>query len=723
MSSHCSLLSAVNVLTRQDFSQLVPYFTREIQAIIPTATKIIFLDHTSKLDKLPHLPEPSALRRYLRSNPTQPASYGPYLALPFPVFGEQPIVALVGEFDPLLLKKYNQDWLQETLNSLHNYFLTCKQVNTDLLTGLYNGVHLDALLHALPEGEHAGLMLVEIYPQARTAMDAMQHTRHAAAILRSFIGDRTPLHHLGHCIFAFICHECNDESISHLGPKLMSFLKQEGFKRAHAGYSQETLSVHPEQSQKILDEAWHALQAAGKRGPYSFCTFRSLQKSQQHTLYASNRHIQTRLRPYWKDLKQFALVQLGDSPQIFDLFNRLTQLPPACRKLQGPNREIFLLIPNINKSQATTFVRKILQPIHSGLTNKQKISAGIALYPFKDSKKSETVVHCRKALLHASLLGPGHITIFDALSLNVSGDFYYGEGDILRAVREYKHGLLIKPNDVNLLNSLGVSYAMMNRHRMAGDCFTKALSLKGNDFMAWYNMGLGYTSQNNIPKAIQAFEQALLCQVEEEHDAINARKDLPLHLGKLYFLSRDYQNVVKTLLPLAGRHSKTPLPGSVLRYFGEACYHIGNTQEAKIWLQRAIRFNEFDAEALSLLGEIYLASNEGDQIALKLCEKSIELNPAPPLFYLRLARAQIRCGMIDSAPENLQLCLSNSTTRPEALFLMGQLLLQQGMTQKARPWLTKAVATAMSTSPWLQKAQDNLLNLHLPQFKEQHANP
>jgi tetratricopeptide (TPR) repeat protein len=111
-----------------------------------------------------------------------------------------------------------------------------------------------------------------------------------------------------------------------------------------------------------------------------------------------------------------------------------------------------------------------------------------------------------------------------------------------------------------------------------------------------------------------------------------------------------------------------------------------------IWLQRAIRFDEFDADALSLLGEIYLANNEGDEIALKLCEKSVELNQMSPLLYLRLATAQIQCGYLESARENLKPCLRNKALQEEAGFQMGLLSWKRGQGKRARCWFSKTLA-------------------------------
>jgi len=154
-----------------------------------------------------------------------PSAYDDCLFFPFSLHDEQIITALVTGIDRLLVKKVGHDWLQEIGESLQQDFLIVKQTGIDLQTGLLNGAHLNAVFDAIPEGEHAGLVLVEIYPKVRTAMEAMQHARRSAAVLKSFIGEHIPLYHLGQSVFAFSCRNCDEDSAAHFGPLLVSFLK------------------------------------------------------------------------------------------------------------------------------------------------------------------------------------------------------------------------------------------------------------------------------------------------------------------------------------------------------------------------------------------------------------------------------------------------------------------------------------------------------------------
>ncbi len=715
------LFTVVHSLSRQDFSHFSLPFAKAIKEKIATAGDVLFLDnsrHPSALlvGESTRSILDAFLNKTLQAN--APAVCNDCLLLPFSIHDEQVVVALVSGIDPLLAKKVGQDWLQEIRDTLQREFLTIKQAGIDPQTGLLGSTHLHTLFDSLVEKnekDEVGLALIEIYPQARTAMEAMQHLRRAASALKSFVGEQAPLYHLGQSVFALACPDSNEDSATRFGPLLVSFLKREHFHRVHIGYSQGKIGRNrQDETRRILDEAWLALQTACKRGPFSFCTHRSLQHSQRHALYATDRAVLARLQPHWQQVDQFALIHLLPEKASVDIHDQITLPLDTCKKIKGKENDLYVLLPIADPKKVLPLVRKMIQSVTTGRNFKGTIAAGIALFPCSDFKKSEMVLNCRKALLHGALLGEGQLTVFDALSLNVSGDIFYGVGDIPRAVKEYRRGLLLQPKDVNLFNSLGVCYAMMNRHRIANDCFLKALSIKNDDFMSWYNLGLGRESQGNISGAIESFEHAsrsLQNPPENEQDNANIRAELPFHLGKLYCRTGRYQEAFGILSPWHTTQASSSVSDRGLRYLGESLHGIGRTREAISWLQRAIRFDEYDADALSLLGEIYLDQNEGDQIALKLCEKSVELNPMPPRFHLRLARAQTQCGFLEAARESLRCCLSDQNSKDAAFYQMGLIYRQQGQILRARHWFSKTLHHQTPESTWYRRAEKQLIEI------------
>jgi len=117
---------------------------------------------------------------------------------------------------------------------------------------------------------------------------------------------------------------------------------------------------------------------------------------------------------------------------------------------------------------------------------------------------------------------------------------------------------------------------------------------------------------------------------------------------------------------------------------------LGDYKKAMKYLQLAMRYDEYDAEVLGLLGEIYLTENEGDDIALRFCEKSVELNPDSLSLKIRLAKAQTQCGDFVAAEKSLQACLRNRKIRLAALKQKAVLAREQGKTKAAARWQEKA---------------------------------
>jgi len=274
--------------------------------------------------------------------------------------------------------------------------------------------------------------------------------------------------------------------------------------------------------------------------------------------------------------------------------------------------------------------------------------------------------------------------------LNISGDIFYGDGDLESAVREYKRGLVCDKNNINLLNSLGVAYAMMDRHKMAHQCFNRALALDADNFMALYNLGLGEELLGRDKSALARFERAIAVHPDAVED-MDTKKDLQFQLGRLYCATGEFQKAVDILLLWYGNAKGTKNAGRAFRYLGKSFHGLEKKSEAMTWLQRALQFDGFDAEAMGLLGEVYLELGEGDEIALSLCEKSVTLDPHNLMLRLRLAKAQKACRNYAAAQSNLRLCLRSKEMKAEAQFQNGLICLEQRQTGRAATWFARVL--------------------------------
>lgn len=705
------------IVAEEDFFRFSPSFSTILLEKIPTATGVTFHTSSEHLEQLfSEKKNKSVVKAFFEQKKEKREALkigSDSLLLPFTVDQGKVVVARISGVDPLVIKRAAKDWLAEIQIAASRDFLYLKQARIDSETGLFNGVQLYCLLDTLTDYELLHLVLVELPPKNRFPRDAFQNARKAALILQGFAGGGL-VHHLGQCVFAILLHNPEKEGYAaRFGSSLVASLKREGFQRVHIGSSKGTGDCHNGTERKIsrdrlLAEAWLALQAAGKRGAFSFCDYSVLAHPENHPLHPHGENLARKIRRKYQQTQQFCLVELKKEGFTAGQLSGMLEKYIDSTAVFTAQDSVVLFLDGDSQDKAHNRVTELLQTLDHDAGVTLQISAGIGHFPYADFQKSEILANCRKALLHAAFFGPGAIVVFDAVSLNISGDIYYGDGDLPRSVQEYRRGLVCEAGNVNLLNSLGVAYAILDRHSLARDSFKKALAVEPWNFMSLYNLGLGEVLRGNISLSLQCFEQAVAVHCEE--DGPEVKKDLELQLAKLYCRLGQFDKAHTLLTRWYESYDAPHLAGTALRFLGESCFGLGHKGEAKIWLQKALRFNEFDSEALGLLGLVYLEEGEGDEIALTLCEKSVELNPSDTVLRFGLAKVQVHCGILFEARQNLAKCLGNKNIQAEVQFWMGRVYQRLGKKKQAKSWFGKILQKNDISPELVREVQDAMKN-------------
>ncbi|ADH84927.1 tetratricopeptide repeat protein [Desulfurivibrio alkaliphilus] len=553
----------------------------------------------------------------------------------------------------------------------------------DPITGLPGAVALMAELTAWsgpaateePRGEGDFLLLLEVYPQARNAAGGIKALRRAGDYLQSLFAAATPLYALGMGVFALLWPGVGPENARHMADMLLRRLQREDFPRAQAGLV--AIGRGGRQSEaEVLDEAWRALAVARRRGPFGLCVAGS--ERVFPPLAAADRAKLSRL---WRGRDCFALLLIRqDQVALSNHFSKRVRaaLEPETPALFLNQREVLVYLDGAGEAEAEEwfqgFRRRMLAA--GGST----FSAGIALYPCLNFRKSQIPINCRKAVRHAELLGPESVAVFNAVSLNVSGDAYYNEGDLRKAVGEYRLGLTLQPASVNLLNSLGVALVQLKQVRPALAAFEKALQVEPENFMALCNLGFAHLSADREGMALDFFERAL---------AVEGRSfDLLLQLGKLYCRHRKYREAVELLNrcvddPRIEERRNGDL-AAAHRLLGRALMALEQYRPAMTAVQKALTFNPRDAQAMSLLGELYLHNGQGGEIAHSLCRQAVELDAGRSESWRRLGWVQWQLGLPAEAAASLEHCLHLNRRDHWATAWLGEILAQQGQARRAR---------------------------------------
>jgi tetratricopeptide (TPR) repeat protein len=273
--------------------------------------------------------------------------------------------------------------------------------------------------------------------------------------------------------------------------------------------------------------------------------------------------------------------------------------------------------------------RNLAETIRHNLLEYQSdtVSIGIAVYPLAGFSQNDVVLNALKALTHAAVVGPGSMVVLDTVSLNISGDQLYQSGNLPEAVEEYRKALQLDPSNVNVHNSLGVCYGMMESYDAAEAEFDTALLLKPDEVMAMYNLGVICVLTGRKELALNYFVKAAAID-----DGIF---ELALLTGKLY-LEAGYPEKARSFLEKA--LNCRPKSGTALRTLG-ACFSALNLlREAVSVYTRAVKNNPSDAESFSRLGQLYDTIGENPEIARLFCQQSVAIAPENEVYRERLNR-------------------------------------------------------------------------------------
>jgi tetratricopeptide (TPR) repeat protein len=215
--------------------------------------------------------------------------------------------------------------------------------------------------------------------------------------------------------------------------------------------------------------------------------------------------------------------------------------------------------------------RTLAEALLKALSASQQLSItiGLAAYPTVNYARRQIVENAEKALAHGAFYGPGTVTPFDAVSLNISGDRHYQAGDIDAAVEEFTKGLLIDPTDANLHNSLGVCYGVLKDYAKALTAFESADWLAPDDVMAVYNKGYVRLLQGDR-------EQALACFLEADAREADVF-EVVYHIGELY-MEMDAPETARAYLEAATRANSRS--AAVFRSLGACLDRLGLNKEA-----------------------------------------------------------------------------------------------------------------------------------------------
>jgi len=452
------------------------------------------------------------------------------------------------------------------------------------------------------------------------------------------------------------------------------------------GFSDEKCQNLPPENlyNLIIEKGEETLAVARSRSAYPLCLSRELEETASLKMIKNIHQMIDRLKTKWKRAGKFSLIlarcdaQNGkeDYGPFLEKIN--SWLSPGQSILPCTEDSFFVYLPDISPEEALLTGQNLKSQIKEACDG--TVAMGLASYPALDYEKEEVTFNAYKALVHTDFFGPDTITAFDAVSLNISGDTLFNAGHIHGAIMEYEKGLSLDPQDVNLLNSLGVCYARLRWYKRAISCFEKTLSLEKDNFMARYNLGLAYLKTGIPDKAFLALQQAA---------SLNGNHfDILFQMGKLLQEQKRGTEAVGYFQKAA---QCPDAKGYIYRYLGEAYLGLNLKKDAMAAFKKAVKSNPADAFSFNWLGMLYAELKNDLEIAHTLCRNALELDHQNSLYWKTIGRIYYLKNDYPQAIHHLKEAQRRMKKDHEIYYHLGLVYEKMGDIAKARRKWQKAL--------------------------------
>ncbi len=678
------------MLFLDDFYILHSPLAQEVKQLLPLPASIDFCSFTVNRS-LPTLqthfsPDSSTAMVEILSF-KEPRLIGDRLIIPLQVSSSESVAIVISEVDPAFLKKMSASWLREIQESLADRLEKVRLGYIDPETELYNRRAATVFLQQPPTENPGFFFLLNTVFYRRTAAGNIQKTRETADLLQAL----THCHcfSFGYGVFGLLLRAQRRENVLKTAHSLQHQLKREGMNRVQVGFSQVSFADRRQEA-NILDRFWRSLAIAEQRGPFGICDSDAIDEQHLHPFQLTPTDLLEKLKEKWRGCSQFTLAALSLQPDVdcsLKLDDRIEHsVPQNAVYLRGGDSLALIFIPEASPAaigESIEIIRSRCQEYYG----EGSVSIGVAAWPCLDFAKNAIPGNCLKALLHGSFLGPGSVVFFDHLSLNISGDFFFEEGDYRTAIREYRRGLRLQPGDVNLSNSLGVALVEYNQERRAADCFEDVLRKNPCNYMALVNLGHVQQTLGRKEIALDCFKRAYRMMASDD----TAGQELFLPLGRLYAELGNHEKAVTIFERWRSR------PGSerefiLFRLLGQSYLESGRPDEAIRACQRALQLFPQDSVSLSTLGLLYVEQGEGSDIGLSLCNKALALDNFNPDHWYRLSRCLLHIGSHVEALDAIRQCLRLRRNHIDGVLQLGKIQHARGQHNRAKRCFLQALA-------------------------------
>ncbi len=675
-------------LTADDFVILAQPFAEETARLLPVPVPVTFLFRAAKQRQGPGRATafPEAL---LQGTAVHVDGGRVFFALVIPGEGT---IAVAMEMDLELVARLSRSWLEELQARLPEQLQRVKLAYQDPLTGLYNARALDLQFHQEADEDDRLLLLHAVFNRRSPQRNLQRVQRIAGHLNASCPGT---LFYLGYGIFALLQAFATSAKAMGFFRALQRQCRRDGLARIQGVFCR----LGGDKVGCTREALWQGLNRVQQRGPCGVMELGTTSAASEPFLPKDSTLVR-RLQRSWRGLKGFSLlgVRVHDGRRTGKVGCELEGLLKQGELAAVGDGHLFVVLPDCRGAALQARLGTIAAALKRTHGDKS-VTLAASSWPFMDTSKIDCLRNCMKVLLHCSFYGQGAVQELNALTMNVSGDHYFEMGDFRAAIREYTRGLLLDPSDINLLNSLGVALAQVDRNREAIATFEKVLLQRPGEYMALVNQGFARQAVGEQDEALECFEKALTVKL---HSAIGGT-ELFLPLCRIYSRKGRWERVSQIL----GRWREEGSTDEYLyhRLFAQSSCEQGQLDEGMQAAQKALTLNPVDDVSMSLLGLLYVLGGQGEEVGLSLCQRATEMRGGNADNWYRFARALATVGKSDEARQAVRRCRQLNRRHEAVSLLEAQLLAENGKKKRAVSILKKLAQMPLERADVREQAE------------------
>lgn len=255
----------------------------------------------------------------------------------------------------------------------------------------------------------------------------------------------------------------------------------------------------------------------------------------------------------------------------------------------------------------------------------------------------------------------------------------YKAGNLVQAKHQSMKILKVDPDNVDILNLMGVMHFELKNYDSAVKYFEKVIHLKPHFPDALFNLGNAYREKGELDKAAFYYEKTLRLQ--------------PNYAGAYNNLGIIYQN--KSEFDKAIYYYQKAI--GIDYCFADAYYNLGNAyrekkhlDEAIIYYQKALQLRPKMHGAYNNLGSVFLEKQQWDK-AIACYEQALKLDPENVMVFVNLGGIFQTLGKYDEAILYYKKALDINPDSAIPYNNLGSVFKEKGLPDKAEYYFSKAV--------------------------------